>query len=130
MAVTDLAGEVLAAATALGVVDHGQLSTAFFSDPLGHLKTIVTDTEQRTALLATLDALLPPPDELSGGHATDTNTRHPIVRTAQGALALSVTRNGPANDPTVILGLWGTATHEGSGCTAEVSLPLVQGNGS
>jgi hypothetical protein len=129
MPVSDLEGEVVAVATALGLVSNGHLDTAFFSDPLGHLRTIVSDTGQRTALLTALDALLPPPSA-GGTQQADgaTTTRHPIVHNDHGTLALSITRSGPADDPVVLVGLWGSATHAASGCQAEVDLPLVQGS--
>jgi len=131
MPVTDLPGEVLAAATALGVVSNGSLSADFFQHPLDHLRRIVTDSQQRSALLTALDALLPPPDDLAGGSdATSKTTRHPIVRTSHGALALAITRSGSASDPTVVVGLWGTATHEVSGCSIELDIPLVRGDDS
>ena len=129
MPVSDLEGEIVALATALGLVSNGQLDPGFFSEPLSHLRTIVSDPDQRTALLTALDSLLPPPDA-GGAQQADgaTTTRHPIAATDHGTLALSITRSGAADDPVVIVGLWGSATHAASGCEAEVDLPLVQGS--
>ena len=129
MPVSDLEGEIAALATALGLVSNGQLDPGFFSEPLSHLRTIVSDPDQRTALLTALDSLLPPPDA-GGAQQADgaTTTRHPIAATDHGTLALSITRSGAADDPVVIVGLWGSATHAASGCEAEVDLPLVQGS--
>jgi large repetitive protein len=129
VSVSELEAEILAIATALGVVRDGQLSTAFFSDPLAHLRTIISDAQQRTALTSALDALLPPPDGAS--HDGDASTtRHPIAHTAHGIVAISITRSGQASDPTVVVGVWATAAPTAGGFAVEVDLPLVQGSDS
>jgi len=126
MSVAELEAEVLDVATALGVVRGGGLSDGFFEDPLKSLRTILSDPGQRAALLAALDGLLAADGSIS--EPTGSLTRHPLVESAIGMLAISILRSGSADDPTVVVGLYGQAAADGY--RVAVDIPLVRGDDS
>ena len=128
-AVVDLLPEVEALATALGLMRHGTLDTSFFADPLARVRSILSNPDQRVALLAALDGVLP--SDGSPVHSGDGDTtRHPLVSSQAGSVSLSVTRSGPAENPDVVVGLWASAADVASGVALEVDLPLVRASGS
>jgi hypothetical protein len=128
--VADLVAEVEALATALGLMNRGTLVPAFFSDPLSHVRTILSNPDQRVALLTALDSVLPPSDDPHATADGETVTLHPIVSTSTGAVAIAITRSGLASSPTVVLGLHADAADAASGIAIEVDLPLVRAEGS
>src|SRR5262245_8902569 len=60
-AIEGLSGELTDLGEALGVLDGGgNFDASWLSNPLPHLETILSDAEQRTALLRLVDTLFPP----------------------------------------------------------------------
>jgi hypothetical protein len=130
VAPVDLAAEVEALATALGLMRRGSLDPSFFSDPLARVRTIISDPDQRVGLLTALDAVLPPSDDKITTADGETITRHPIVSTEIGSVALSITRSGPAASPIVVVGLFAAAADDASNISIDVDLPLVKASGA
>jgi hypothetical protein len=130
VAPVDLAAEVEALATALGLMRRGSLDPSFFSDPLARVRTIISDPDQRVGLLAALDAILPPSDDKITTADGETITRHPIVSTEIGSVALSIKRSGPAASPIVVVGLFAVAADDASKIRIDVDLPLVEASGA
>lgn len=126
----ELGPEIEALATALGLIRAGSLDPGFFADPLARLRTIVSDSGQRAGLLNALDDVLPPGESPTTTADGDTITRHPIARSGIGSLSIAITRSGPFDSPTAVVGLYGVALHQASGVRVEVDFPLVRGSGS
>ena len=127
---SELAPEVEALATALGLFSQGALDPQFFANPLQKLTGIIKTAEQRAALLDALDDLLPPGDAPTTNADGDTTTRHPIVTTAVGSLAITIVRSGPFDLPNAVVGLSGEARHAASGVRLVADFPLVEGSSS
>jgi len=57
----NFSGELADLAKSIGLLSpQGELDTTWFGDPFGRLKTVLSNTEQRAALLRLLDSALPP----------------------------------------------------------------------
>lgn len=128
VAVTDLAPEVAAAATAFGLLrDEGgepALDLGFFAAPADHVGRALSEPAQRDALLRAIDGLLPPgtPATLNGS----ARRYHPLVGDAQaGRLYLTVERGGDPAAPSVVLGLAGELQAPGGGPALTADVPVV-----
>jgi len=105
--------------TALGLMDaDGHVDGAWFSHPLDHLRTVVSDPVQRSALLRLLDTALPP---VFHPLAPPGSSWHPLLQdNAFGNVYLTVT-----GDVLGLALLAGTDPDELPGIQATALLPLV-----
>lgn len=122
----DLAGELSDLGQAIGLIKDGGLNGDWFSDPQGSLKTILSDSGQRQALMDLVNALLPPAT-IPG--IPDNETWHPLLGDLpRGNVYFTINTSGPG----VVFGIAADFGNPGSsGITADVqvSLPLVSADG-
>jgi hypothetical protein len=122
----DLAGELSDLGQAIGLISNGTIDDSWFADPQGKLSTILSNAQQRQALINLINALLPPVT-LPGTPAGE--TWHPLLGTQpRGNVYLTINSSGPA----VIFGIAADFGNPGSsGVTADVqvSVPLVSADG-
>lgn len=116
---------VEALAGALGLTHLGALDPSFFSDPLGRVRRVLSNPDQRASLLAALDDVMPPGDDTRTTRDGQTVTRHPVVAAELGVVSLSITRSGSLSNPDVLVGLYARAVHDDPAITVEIDLPLV-----
>ena len=124
-----LSGEVGDLAKTAGLVgDDGGLNAAWFNDPLGSLRTILSNAPQRQALLRLLDTLLPPK---TGADVPAGEKWHPLLEAnAQGNAYVTVREEGGG----IVVGIagdYGTPA-EAPPVAARLSatLPLVRAGAS
>ncbi len=123
----DLAGELSDLGQAIGLISNGGIDSSWFGDPTSKLETILSNPTQRQALMALLDALLPPatvPDIPEG------EKWHPLLGNfPRGNVYVTVNDSGP----NVLFGIGADFGNPGSaGVTADVqvSLPLISADTS
>ena len=103
--VLDVPTELGALGRALGLLDgNGALQLDWVEHPLDHVSSILTDSDQRAALLELLDAVLPP--DASADPASADEDWHPLLAPG-GAGNVYLTVSRPAPDATLI-GVAGT----------------------
>ena len=104
MPVAGVDGELRSLGIALGLLDAaGELRPEWFGDPIAHVKRILVDPEQRSALLDAIEALLPPDDDGSDG---DEETRHPLLEDDGPAQLFLTVARSDAGD--AVLGIAGS----------------------
>ena len=87
----DLGPEISAAATAIGLLDGGELSAAWFENPLKALESILSSPAQRSGLLDLLDRLFPA-ESLAGTPANE--KWHPLLGAQPNGNLYLTTANG------------------------------------
>ncbi len=125
-----LTSELVDLGRAIGLIDgDGNLNTHWFGDPIGELRTVLSDSTQRAALLRLLDALLPsiPPDGVSDGAEW-----HPLLGDApapRGNVYLT-TRDTGAGLAFGLAGEFHTPTGTAPAASIRVRLPVVNAGSS
>jgi hypothetical protein len=122
-----LAGELSDLGKAIGLIkDDGTLNGGWFDKPQLELSTILSDPQQRQALMNLVNALLPPAT-IPG--IPDNETWHPLLGDQpRGNVYFTINTSGPG----VVFGVAADFGNPGSsGITADVqvSLPLVSADG-
>ncbi|HEU4758278.1 MAG TPA: hypothetical protein VFS72_16520, partial [Agromyces sp.] len=124
---TDL-GDLARIATALGLVRDGSPNDDWFAEPDRFLAQVLSDPQQRDALVGTLDDLLGGGDAAAGG----ARTRVPILE--RGAVALDLVIDVVDGGSRVHLGLGvrvrRTADADSAGVRIEAYVPLFAADGS
>ncbi len=122
----DLAGELSDLGQAIGLIKDGGLNGDWFGDPQGSLRTILSNADQRQALMNLVNALLPP---ATVPGIPDNETWHPLLGDQpRGNVYFTINTSGPG----VVFGVAADFGNPGSaGITADVqvSLPLVSADG-
>ena len=123
----DLADELSDLGQAIGLISNGSIDSGWFEDPQKRLSTILSDPQQRQALMNLVNALLPPAT-LPG--IPENETWHPLLgNQPRGNVYLTLNTSEPA----VVFGVAADFGNLGStGITADVqvSLPLVSADGA
>ena len=136
IAVGGLGTDVEALGIALGLLERAasgvRLRDDFFTAPANRVGKVVSDPEQREALLKALEGLVPQGDPAALNGRPE-RRYHPLFdRTpgAKGQLYLTVTRAGAGATATVDLGLAAEATAANNGPSVTGELPLLSAKGS
>ena len=133
IATSEIGDEVTSIATAIGLLKEKspgsfQLQTDFFSSPASHLGAMLSNSEQRDALLRALDGLIPPASPLSLNGSG--RRYHPLLEQSDnGQLFLTVAKDSNQADALIELGVAAEAgTEAGPVVTAELPLLTAQGS--